>query len=1141
MRFSEIVAQASTLLQRKGRITYRALQREFDLDETALVDLKDELIEGERVAHDENGKVLVWTGTHTEQPADHEEQRKGEAPTPPPAAPSAAEAERRQLTVMFCDLVGSTPLAEKLDPEELRQVILAYQQTCADQIRRFEGYLARYVGDGLLVYFGYPQAHEDDAQRAIRVGLGIVAALPTLNHQLQQTVQALGDFPLQVRTGIHTGLVVVGDMGGGGYRDPRAIVGETPNIAARLQGLAEPDTVVISEATHRLVQGLFVCQDYGPQALKGVSAPVRVYRVLSESRAQSRFEVALRTGLTPLVGRDLELSLLQERWAQAKGGEGHVVLLSGEPGIGKSRLVQELKEQVSAQGATCIRFRCSPYHQQSAFYPITEHLQRLLQFAPHDLSQVKLAKLQQALTQYRFPQAETLPLLATLLSVPQPEGTPPLTLSPQKQRQKTQEALVAWLVEETERDTVYCVWEDLHWADPSTLEFLTLFLDQVPTSRLLAVLTFRPDFTPPWGSRSYLSQLMLNRLGRSQVEVMVEKVTRGKTLPLEVMQQIVAKTDGVPLFVEELTKMVLESGLLTETDGHYALTGPLAPLAIPTTLHDSLMARLDRLSTAREVAQLGATLGREFPYELLRAVSPLEEISLQQALGKLVEAEVLYQSGVPPQARYLFKHALIQEAAYQSLLKSTRQQYHRQIAQMLAGQFPDIKEAQPELLAHHYTEAGFTTQAVPYWRRAGQRATQRSAHLEAISHLTKGLELVKTLPATAEHTEQELRLLITLGSVRGATHGWAAPDTEWAYARARELCHQVGETPQLFPVLGGLCAFYQERMEFRTAHELGEQMLRLAQSLQAPIPLLWAHLALGQTLAFLGKFAPAREHLEQSLTLYDSTLRRSYGFVYDPGVSGLSELARVLWFLGYSDQAKQRSHEALTLASELSHPFSLALSATHAAEVHRLRGEQQADRALHETKIAVCTEQGFALGLAAGRMWQGWALAEQGHGESGIAQIHQGLAALRAAGSELGRLFGLMLLAEAYGKEGRIEAGLSALAEALALVDKSEERIVEAELYRLQGGLMLKSQGQGPQSQVEHAAEACFLKAIEIARLQQAKSWELRAVISLSRLWQQQGKKAEARQLLAEIYNWFTEGFDTKDLQEAKALLEELH
>jgi class 3 adenylate cyclase/predicted ATPase len=1056
---------------------------------------------------------------------------------------------------MFCDLVGSTPLAEKLDPEELRQVILAYQQVCAEAIRRFEGYLARYVGDGLLVYFGYPQAHEDDAQRAIRAGLGIVAALPNLNTRLQQTVKVLHDFPLQVRIGIHTGLVVVGDMGGGGYRDPLAIVGETPNIAARVQGIAEPNTVVISTATSRLVQGLFECQDCGPQELKGVSTPVPVYRVLRESETQSRFEAAVRKGLTPLVGREEELGLLRRRWEQAKAGAGQVVLLSGEPGIGKSRLVQNLKEQASAEGATRIEFRCSPYHQNSAFYSITEHLQRLLQFAPHETAQAKLSKLQQALAAYHFPQVDTLPLLASLLSLPHPEGALPIALSPQKQKQKTQEALVAWMVEEAEKAAVYCAWEDLHWADPSTLEVLTLFLDQVPTTRLLALLTFRPDFTPPWRPHSHITQLTLSRLGRPQVEAMVEQVTGGKALPAEVLQQIVRKTDGVPLFIEELTKMVLESGLLGETDGHYELTGSLPPLAIPSTLQDSLMARLDRLAPIREIVQLGATPGREFSYELLHAVSPLEEGTLEQGLRQLVEAELVYQRGIPPQATYLFKHALIQDSAYQSLLKSTRQQYHTQIARVLEERFPETKETQPELLAHHYTEAGLREEAIVYWRKAGQRAMGQSANLEAIGHLTKGLELLTTLPDTPERTQQELMLQIVLGPALMTTKGFAAPEVEKAYARALELCQQIGETPQLFPVLHGLCRFYFVQGKLQRGRELGEQLFSLAQREHNPVRLMWAHGTLGEILVYLGEFALGRAHLEQGIALYDPQRRSGLGGAH-PKVTHLTFASFALWCLGYPDQALKTIHEAITLAKELPHQhrsFSLTHAMVCAAYLHHYRREGQVAQEWAEATITLASDEGFPFYSAMGTMFRGWALAEQGRAEEGIVQIRQGMAAFRATGAEVFRPYFLVLLAEAYGNRVQPEEGLNVLAETLDLVQKTGERRWEAELYRLKGELTLqkfqvsgsKFQVASPQrpassAQATAEAEACFLKAIEIARKQQAKSLELRAVMSLARLWQQQGKKKEAHDLLSEIYGWFTEGFDTRDLQEAKTLLEAL-
>src|SRR5712692_2132770 len=775
------------------------------------------------------------------------ETAKDFGPRTPDSGLSAGE--RRQLTVQFIDLVGSTTLSQQLDPEDYHARVVAYQAACGQVIARYDGYIAQYLGDGVLVYFGYPVAHEDDAVRAVRSGLEIVAGVS----QLAFTP------PLQVRIGMHTGPVMIGEIGAG-ERTERLALGDTPNLAARVQGQAEPNTVVISQATYRLVQGFFTCESLGPQSLKNVAALIELYRVRGAGEAHTRFEVAVQQGLIPLVGRDEELRVLRRRWEQAQAGEGQGVLLSGEPGIGKSRLMQTLKEQAGAEGATCIEFRCSPYHQNSAFYPIIEHLQRLLQFTPHDVPRAKLDKLQQALTQYRFPQADTLPLLASLLSLPHPSGAPPITLSPQKQKQKTQEALVAWIVEETEHVPVYCAWEGLHWADPSTLEILTLVLDQVPTTRLLALLTFRPDFTPPWRPRSHITQLTLTRLGRQQVEAMVGQVTGGKALPAEVLQQIVTKTDGVPLFVEELTKMVLESGLLREEDDRYVGAhggAPIPPLAIPSTLQDSLMARLDRLSTVKEIAQVGATLGREFSYEVLHAVFPLDEGTLQQGLRQLVEAELLYQRGLPPQATYLFKHALVQDTAYQSLLKSRRQQLHQQIAQVLADRFPETIESQPELLAHHCTEAGLKEQAIPYWQQAGQRASQRSANVEAISHVTKGLELLKTLPDTPERAQRELTLQITLGPLLIATKGNGAPEVEKTYAWALELCRRVGETHQLFPVLFGLRAAYLSQGEYQTARGLAEQCLRLAQSVQDATLLLLAHLGLGVVLYFLGEFTLA--------------------------------------------------------------------------------------------------------------------------------------------------------------------------------------------------------------------------------------------------------------------------------------------
>jgi class 3 adenylate cyclase/predicted ATPase len=1057
------------------------------------------------------------------------------APTLPPSPASAAEprapdAERRQLTVLFCDLVDSTALATQLDPEELREVVRAYQATCAKVIARFEGHIAQYLGDGLLVYFGYPRAHEDDAQRAVRAGLGMVEALGQLNSRLKPE----RGVELAVRLGCHTGLVVVGEVGGDTHQEHLAL-GETPNLAARLQGLAASNTVVISATTFQLLGGFFACQALGPHRLKGFAQPIEVYRVLSESMARSRLEAAGSTGLTPLVGREQEIGLLRERWAQVTDGVGQVVLLSGEAGIGKSRLVQVLTDHVATEPQAWLTpCQCSPYYQNTALYPLIELLERVaLRFEREESSPQKLRKLEGFLVQYGLPLAEAVPLFATLLSLPLPAEYAPLPLSPERQKQRTLHALLTILLRIAAQQPVLFVMEDLHWVDPSTLELLSLLVDQGPTARILALCTFRPDFTPPWTGRAHLTQMTLPRLPRRQAVEMTGRVAHGKPLPSEVVEQVVAKTDGVPLFVEELTKMVLESGLLQEREDRYELSRPLPPLAIPTTLHDSLMARLDRLATVKGLAQLGATLGREFAYELLQAVSPWDEATLQRGLHQLVEAEFLYQQGLPPQATYRFKHALIQDATYQSLLKSTRQQSHQRIAEVLEARFPELCETQPELLAHHCTEAGLIAQAIPSWQRAGERALQRSAHVEAISHLTKGLELLNTLPDTPERAKRELALQLTLGSAFMVLKGWAAAEVERVYTRARALCEQVGQAPQLLRALNGLLAFHLVRADLQTARELGEQYFRVAQSVQHPQALLRAYHQLGETIFYLGEFAPALAHFAQGMALSTSQPRHRHPLsVTDPGLACFAWAAHALWVLGYPDQALTYMEEALTLAQELSYPFDLAYALSMAAELHQFRQEGPLTQARAEALMALSTEQGFAAWRAQGLYLWGWALAKQGQVEEGMVQMRKGLAAWQATGAAIGQPHWLALLAGAYQTAGRAEEGLRVVAEALQEVRHTREQWYTAELYRLRGELLL-AQSWGYHTE----AETCFRHALAVAHRQQAKSLELRAAMSLARLWQQQGKRDEARELLAPIYGWFTEGFDTADLQEAQALL----
>jgi class 3 adenylate cyclase/predicted ATPase len=1143
MTFDDILDQVITLLKRQGRVSYGALKRRFDLDDAYLEDLKGEILFAYPVV-DEEHRGLVWTGdTESVQavapppsqptlPSALQDQQSPQG-APLPAAPAPPEAERRQLTVLFCDLVDSTRLASQLDPEDYRAVVRAYQHTCAEVIQRFDGHIAQYLGDGLLVYFGYPQAHEDDAQRAVRTGIGIIEAMGALNTHLEQAKS----IQLAVRLGIHTGLVVVGAMGGAGRQEQLAL-GEVPNVASRIQGLAEPNTVALSAATYHLVQGYFECQGLGEQTLRGVAEPIAVYRVMGESGAQSRLEVAATRGLTPLVGRESEVTLLLERWHQVKDGQGQVVLLSGEGGIGKSRLVQVVKDHVANEPHTRWECRSLPYYQNTALYPFIDFFQRALHWHQDETPEEKLAKLEQQLRQYRLPVAETVPLFAPLLSLTLPEDRyPPLTLSPQRQRQKTLESLVAMLLERAEREPVLFILEDLHWTDPTTLEFLSLLVEQVPTAALYMLLTCRPEFQPAWHHRSFLSEVIVNHLSRQQIEQMATHMAGGKALPADIIQQLVDKTDGVPLYVEEMSKALLESGHLKAVDGHYELTGTLPALAIPATLHDSLMARLDRLLTAKVLAQLGATIGRQFSYALLKAVSQGDEATLQTDLRRLVEAEIVYQRGLPPQATYIFKHALIQDAAYESLLKSTRQHSHQRIAQVVEAQFPATVETQPELLAHHFTEAGLNEQASGYWYRAGVQAGQRSANTEAIAHFTQGLALLQALPESPERRQRELVLQTALGASLIASKGYAAPEVEQVYKQAWALCQQVGESPQLLPILSGLRRVYTMRAEFQIAQELGERILTLAQCVNQSVFLLEAHYALGSNAFWSGDLLFARAHLAQGLALElppsHTVPTPLYG--QDPRVACLASAALTSWLLGYPTQALQQSQEALTVAHRVSHPNTLAYALMWASFVHQHRREVQTTQRKAEELITLSEEQGFQLWLGTGTCQWGWALAMQGKREGLLHMRHGQTTRLATSPGVAPRPQFFASLAEAYGIHGQADAGLAVITEGQDLVAQMGGHHYAAELHRLKGQLLLQ------RSSDNHAeAETCFQHAISIAQRQHAKSWELRAATSLARLWQQQGKRADAYDLLTPIYGWFTEGWDTADLQEAKALLDAL-
>ena len=1125
MTFDETLFQVTLLLQQEGRVAYRSLKRRFGLDDEELEDVKAELIDAKQIAVDENDRVLVWAGRQN-QSAD------SLGHSPQSLSSSLSQAERRQLTVMFCDIVGSTPLAEQLDPEEFREVIQAYQTLCEQQAHPLGGYVALYMGDGILFYFGYPIAYEDAAARAIRAGLGIISALPGLNTRLQTQLPLFEERPLQIRIGIHTGLVVVGEMGGSDYRAQVAL-GETPNIAARVQEVAAPNTVAISARTHQLVAGLFECHELGHPLLKGVSSSILVYRVLNEGEAQSRFDIIRLTGLSALVGRTEELNMLHRRWSQAKSGAGQLVWLEGEAGIGKSRLVHELQEQIRQERATRLEFRCDPYHQHTSLYPVIRLLERVFQLQRADSPLKKYDQLKHALSGYRFPRADTALLLAELLSLPLPEGVPALTLSSEKKRQRTQETLIEWIYEEAERRPTLCVCEDVHWADPSSLALLDLCLQKLSTAPLLLVLSSRPGFVPPWqdsGKPPNHIQLTLRRLPQAAAQALIAQIAAGRDLPSTVVQQVLSRTDGVPLFIEELTKTVMESGVLQEVEGRYELTGSLTGLDIPATLHDSLMARLDRLE-AKELSQIGATLGREFRYELLQAVSGYEEVSLQQGLQRLCQAGLLYQNGVPPHATFFFKHALIQETAYQSLLRRTRQQLHQTTAQVLEERFPQIAETQPEILAHHYTQAGRIERAIPYWRQAGERANTRAAHAEAIQHAQTGLDLLSGLPEGAARNHLELGLLILLGGSLSSNYG--AREVKQTYDRARELCQQIGETPEIFSVLRGLSTFYTMNADHTTGRKLAEQCLQFAQSSGDPARLIEGYTGLGCALVFVGDMSTAHSLLEQGLALYEEQRSQSFAFLtpQDPGIACLSFLPWVLWMLGYPDQAYRRYQQAIALAEQLDQPFNTAYMHTLVSLFDLLRQEPEHAARHAQTAIRIGTKHGYDTLCILSTLQLGVVRCIQDP-QTGIRDLTQALDAWQL---DYMRPYWLAELSQAYWRTGQLTETYTFVNRALDIAQRNGESWYAAEYYRLRGEYTL---AQAADRQGE--AEADFLQALELAQTQQAKALELRAALSLSRLWRHQEKRAEARSLLYPISTWFTEGADSRDLQQAKTLLTEL-
>jgi class 3 adenylate cyclase/predicted ATPase len=1026
-------------------------------------------------------------------------------------SPPPIDAERRQLTVIFCDLVGSTALSARLDPEDLREVIAAYHRAVVDVVRNLDGFVAKYMGDGVLIYFGYPRAHEDDAERAVRAGLGSIDAIRRLD---------VRSIKLQARVGIATGLVIVGDLIGEGSAKEQSVIGETPNLAARLQAVAEPNAVVIAAGTRRLVGDLFEYRDLGAIDVKGIAAPVPACQVLRPSAVASRFEALRGAALTPLVGRDEEIELLLRRWARATAGDGQVMLISGEPGIGKSRITEALAERLHPEPHIRLRYFCSPYHQDSALYPFIDQLGRAAGFARDDMPGVRLEKLE-ALLALAAPPDEDVALLADLLSLPASRRHPLPNVSRQRKKERTLEALTRQLEGLARRQPVLMVFEDAHWIDPTSRELLDLTVERVRTLPVLLLLTFRPEFQPPWTGQAQVTMLAINRLDRHDRTALVEQIAGGKPLPSEVIDQIGDRTDGVPLFIEELTKSVLESGV--------------PAVGIPTTLHDSLMARLDRLASVRRVAQIGAAIGREFSYPLMRTVSRLPEDELQTALGRLVTSELVFQRGTPPDAVYAFKHALVQDAAHSSLLRNARQQLHAQIAEALEAHSPELMDGQPELLAQHYAEAGLIEKSVAYWGKAGHRSVTRSAMVEAAAQFQKALDQLSLLPDGRERQRHELEFRSALGAVLIAVKGQGAPETGHAYARARELWEQLGSPSEFLQVPYGQARYHAHRGEFGLALRLDEDLLHLSRQRNDSAGLVLGHLSSGRTLTFAGSFTLSRSHLETTLALYDPISHRSlvHQAGTDPQVASQTLLAIVLFCLGFPDQALARSKAAVAEARRLAHPPSLGVSLTWGTILPWLVGDQAVLDERANQLVAMATEQGFPVWRAHGTIYRGWVKVKNGDVTEGLSLLRSGAAASRATGNELWLPHYIALLAGACEFAAQIEEAVTLLDDALQIVERSGERWFAAELNRHKGELLLH-QGHS------EASEELYRKAFSIAEEQEAKLWELRAAASLARLRRDQGSRTEARDLLAPVYDWFTEGFGTQDLKEAKALLDEL-
>jgi class 3 adenylate cyclase/predicted ATPase len=1040
--------------------------------------------------------------------------------------PAQAAVERRQLTVMFCDLADSTALSTRLDPEDMRDVIRAYQTACADVIARHDGFVAKFMGDGLLAYFGYPRAHEDEAERAVRAGLEIVASVGGLQTPAREA--------LQVRIGIATGLVVVGDRIGTGAAKEQAVVGEAPNLAARLQALARPNAIIIAEATRRQVGNLFEFIDLGPQAMKGLATPQPAWRVLGESDAANRFK-ALRSSATPLVGRDEEIELLLQRWASAKSGAGHAVLISAEPGVGKSRLAEAVREHIRGDPHVTLRYFCSPHHRESAFYPIAGQLERAAAFDRSDDAAARRRKLNDLLI--GGPAEAELPLFAELLSVPGIESRLALELTPERRREEILNALLRLVEDLARRQPVLAMFEDLHWMDPSSGELLDRIIPRLDRLPVLLIATFRPEFQPSWAGQPHVSTMALPRLDRRAGEALVRALAGGVPLPADILDEILKRSDGVPLFLEEVTKVVLEAGG-TAVRGAPSATGG-ARLAVPVSLQASLMARLDRLgAAAREVAQTASAIGRDFPYDLVVAAAPRDEAETRAALDQLVAAGLVFRSGTPPAAGYQFKHALVQDTAYSTLLRGPRRALHERIAEAIEKRMPEAGDGEPEILAHHFAEAGQPERAASYWLDAGRREAGRSANIEAIAHLQRGIEALAPVAETPERLRLELALQLALGPSLMANEGFASAQGEAAYLRAWALAERLGDDRALFSAAWGRwMTTAQGPLNDKTVTDIVKELFRAAEQINDPGLRLQAHHAAWVTTLWLGEPAATHDHVSKGLALYDREKHGRHAVLYgghDPAACGCGHDAIALGIMGYPDQALASLRHGIAFANDLGHAPSVAHALWLAGFVHMMRRDAPAALETGKRLVTLGSEHNFAVYRVAGRVLRGWARALLGAPEEGLAEMREATDVYRSLAGVMTGPF-LVALADSERQASHFDRAEATLVQAQAVVTHRGEQLWIGGVLRSMGDLAASR----PPADLA-AAERLYTEALAIARRLGAKSLELRATKSLARLWWRRGKAREARDLLAPVLGWFTEGFDTSDLIEAKGLLEEI-